>query len=167
MRYNVSPVMNTSSPNLLLRLLPAILPLAVNWAKRRESAILSSGKPLDERELAAAAFVGVAHPERIRILEVERIPLPKMPLLNLAARLTGLMSENTAGMALRYGIYVRREYSGNLHLIAHECVHTARYERFGGFTPFLRQYIRECLEVGYLNSPLEREAISRSEIFGT
>ncbi len=109
--------------------------------------------------------MGVRYPKKIRILEVESIPMPKMPLLNLAARLTGLTSESTAGMALRYGIYVRREYSGNLHLIAHECVHTGQYERKGGFSPFLRQYLAECLEVGYLNSPLECEAISRSEIF--
>lgn len=44
-------------------------------------------------------------------------------------------------------------------------VHTMQYERMGGFAPFLRQYLGECPDVGYLNSPLEREAISRAEMF--
>jgi hypothetical protein len=159
--------MDVASHRLLLRLLPVVLPLAVRCAERREATILEAGEPLAGNEFDAAVLMGVRYPEKIRILNVESIPMPKMPMLNLAARLTGLMSGDTAGMALRYGIYVRRAYSGNIHLIAHECVHTAQYERLGGFTPFLRQYLAECLEVGYLNSPLEREAISRSDIFAS
>ncbi|HRJ72181.1 MAG TPA: hypothetical protein PLS03_08140 [Terrimicrobiaceae bacterium] len=48
-------------------------------------------------------------------------------------------------------------------MIAHECVHTAQYERLGGFRPFLRQYLEECLAVGYDESPLELEAMMTSQ----
>jgi hypothetical protein len=48
-------------------------------------------------------------------------------------------------------------------IIAHECVHTAQYERLGGFAEFLRDYLHECLEVGYPAGPLEQEAIHKSE----
>ena len=45
-------------------------------------------------------------------------------------------------------------------MIAHELVHVAQYERLGGIEPFLRQYLRECLTVGYDESALENEARS-------
>ena len=47
-------------------------------------------------------------------------------------------------------------------LLAHECVHTGQYERLGGFKPFLKAYLRECIDPGYPDGPLEREAIERS-----
>ena len=47
-------------------------------------------------------------------------------------------------------------------LVAHECVHTGQYERMGGIKPFLKAYLRECIDPGYPNGPLEREAIERS-----
>jgi hypothetical protein len=38
-----------------------------------------------------------------------------------------------------------------------------QYERFGGVLPFLRQYLTECLTVGYPEAPLEQEAIALSK----
>ena len=32
------------------------------------------------------------------------------------------------------------------------------YERFGGFRPFLDQYLHECITIGYPGAPLEQEA---------
>jgi hypothetical protein len=37
-------------------------------------------------------------------------------------------------------------------------VHVRQYEQLGGFAPFLRQYLWECVTVGYLHAPMEREA---------
>jgi len=79
-----------------------------------------------------------------------------------AAQKTGLCSPHTAGMALRYGIFVRKDCWSDRHLIAHECVHTAQYEKFGGFRGFLSRYLRECLEIGYPAAPMEQEAIAKS-----
>jgi len=64
-------------------------------------------------------------------------------------------------MALRYGIFVRKDCWGDRQLIAHECVHTAQYERCG-FRGFLEKYLRECLEIGYPAAPMEQEAILKS-----
>ena len=118
--------------------------------------------PLCESNLSDARLMGVEHPERIRLLRVVGIPLPGNPVLMFAARITGLFSPHTAGMALRYGIFVRQDCWGDRRLIAHECVHTAQYERLGGFSGFLSCYLRECLETGYPAAPMEQEAIVRS-----
>ena len=48
-------------------------------------------------------------------------------------------------------------------LIAHELVHVMQYERFGGILPFLRQYLSECLTIGYPEALLEQEAITLSK----
>ena len=148
--------------NLLLKLFPLILPFAVRWAQRSEARILREGVALCEPNLSDARLMGVEHPERIRLLRVVGIPLPGNPVLMFAARITGLLSPHTAGMALRYGIFVRKDCWGDRRLIAHECVHTAQYERLGGFRGFLSCYLRECLEIGYPAAPMEQEAILKS-----
>jgi len=147
----------------LLKALPLFLPFAVKWAKRQEERILLAGVPLSEPHLSDAALIGVMHPKKIRLLKVDQIPTPDSQFLRWAAMLTGLISPDTAGMTVRYGIFIRGDYWDDRRLIAHECVHTAQYERFGGFTEFLRRYLHECLEIGYPAAPLEREAILKSE----
>jgi hypothetical protein len=148
--------------NILLRALPLLLPLVVRWAEREQKYILKNGVPLVEPSLSDAIDMGVAHPERIRLLKVDRIPTPGNSFLYVLGRIAGLISDTTAGMTLYYGIYVRSEYWQDRQLIAHECVHTAQYERAGGLPSFLKRYLYECLDVGYLNSPMEQEAILKS-----
>lgn len=147
---------------LITRLCMLMLPFGVRWAQAQESRILAEGIPLTESSLLDARAVGVTHPERIRLLKVDVVPMPLNSLLLAVAKISGLYSPNTAGMALRYGIYIRQDYWGSRHIIAHECVHTAQYERLGGFQPFLKLYVQECIEQGYPQSPLEQEAIRRS-----
>lgn len=147
---------------LLLKVLPIVLPLVVRWAESEERRILQHGQPLSKTNLRDAVQMGVTHPEKIRLLKVKRIPLPRTPILQSLASLTGLFSLDTAGMSLRYGIFIRQDCWGSRHLIAHECVHTGQCERLGGFRPFLKQYLEECLRDGYLESDLEQEAMSRS-----
>jgi hypothetical protein len=66
-------------------------------------------------------------------------------LVGDAAEKTGLISPMTIGLTLRYGIFIRSEFWGERRLVVHELVHTAQYERLGGFRPFLEQYLRECI----------------------
>jgi hypothetical protein len=112
--------------------------------------------------MSDAARMGVKHPEKIRLLKVDHIPLLNGPLVRLAAQCVPDISANTVGLSLRYGIYIRSRYWGNRSLVAHECVHTAQYERLGGIPEFLRTYFTQCLETGYPDAPLEQEAIMRS-----
>ena len=147
---------------LLLTFLRLLLPLAAKWVEREERKILQSGVPLSENGLLDASLMGVAHPEKIRLLRVERIPLLNSALVKALSRLIPTISPNTVGLSLRYGIYIRARYWGDRHLIAHECVHTGQYERHGSIAEFLRAYFTECIETGYPDSPMEQEAILRS-----
>ena len=138
-----------------------LLPLACAWAAEQESAILQSGVTLTESLLADAGRVGVTQPERVRLLRVAQIPLPPHPGLAAAAIATGLISASTGGVTFRYGIFIRADCWGQRPLVVHELVHTAQYERLGGFEDFLRPYLLECLNSpGYPNGPLEQEAVT-------
>jgi hypothetical protein len=150
----------------LLRAMPLCLPVVVRWASQQEQKILRTGVALDPLQLIDARLMGVTRPDKIRLLNVDQVPLPANRFLRWAAKRTRLISTNTAGMALRYGIFIRSDCWQTRRLIAHECVHTAQYERLGGIEEFLSLYLRECLEVGYRSSPLEQEALLKSQLIG-
>ena len=151
---------------LPLKILPLLLPVATLWVEREERKILRRGIPLSPDGLMDAAKMGVAHPERIRLMVVERIPWLNGPFMKLLSRAMPAVSCNTVGLSLRYGIYIRSRYRDDRHLIAHECVHTGQYERCGNVAGFLRAYFTECLETGYPDAPMEQEAIKRSAELG-
>ena len=151
---------------LLVKLLPLILPLAVKWVEREERKILKDGVPLSTERLMDALRMGVAHPEKIRLMKVERIPVLNGTLMKCLSRLVPAISPNTVGLSLRYGIYIRSRYWGDRHLIAHECVHTGQYERPGSIGRFLRAYFTQCIELGYPDAPMEQEAILRAAGLG-
>ena len=140
-----------------------LLPLAVSWASRQEQEILAGGLPLSEAETHDAKAIGVLLPERIRLLRVSQIPMPSDEILGEAARLAGFCSPSTAGLTLRHAILIRDDFWRDRALIVHEMTHTHQYERLGGFEPFLRRYLGECLTAGYHNSPLEREAVQSAQ----
>lgn len=146
----------------ILEQLSFLLPLASEWAQEQESIILQDGFALDEQQLADAHTLGVAQPEKVRLLKVDAIPIPKDPLLQKAAQETQLLSPFTAGLTLRYGIFVRSDCWGDRRLVAHELVHTTQYEKLGGILPFLEQYLWECVTIGYPEAPMEQEAIQKS-----
>jgi hypothetical protein len=139
-----------------------ILPLAAAWAEEQEKHILAAGVPLTSSQVADARAVGVARPERVRLLNVPAIPLPEHPILRLAGEATGLISPFMAGLTLRYGIFIRSDLATDRALITHELVHTAQYERCGSVPGFLHQYLHECLTIGYPAAPMEQEAITVS-----
>jgi hypothetical protein len=136
-----------------------ILPLAVEWAKAKEKVILEHGKALFPQYMEDAKSVGVRYPEKVRIYEVPQIPIPKHPILKAAAEATQLISPATIGISLRYGIFILANFSNDRYTIVHELVHTMQCEKLGGLHPFLKKYLRECLEIGYPQAPMEQEAI--------
>ena len=138
----------------------ALLPLACQWAAAQEQHILAVGEPLSTGAVADARRVGVGAPERVRLLYVPEIPVPQHPALRAAAAETGLISPLTGGLALRYGIFIRLDCRPYRSMVVHELGHTAQYERLGGFEPFLRQYLFECLTIGYPEAPMEQEVVS-------
>ena len=123
---------------------------------------MCEGVPLSDTELADAKAIGVRNPERVRLLQVEMVPAPAHPMLRAAAASINFLTAAPRGLALDYGIFVRADCWRDRALIAHELVHTAQYERLGGILPFLQTYILQCATVGYLNAPLELEAVATS-----
>jgi hypothetical protein len=137
-----------------------MLPLATEWAAEQQQRILEEGVPLSMREFADALSVGVKDPERVRLLQVETIPVPTHPVLQAAYQIANFVPTAPRGLTIHYGVFVRADYWRDRALILHELVHTAQYERLGGVEPFLRQYLFECATVGYGNSRMECEAVS-------
>ena len=144
----------------LLSQFEKLLPLAAKWAAAVEKRILREGVPLSEQGLADARALGVRERERVRLLALPCVPTPTDLTLKTAAAAIQFLTPATRGLALRYGIFVRNDCWGERRLIAHELVHTAQYERLGGIRPFLRQYLTECLTIGYPAGPMEQEAIA-------
>jgi hypothetical protein len=136
-----------------------ILPLACSWAERQQAAILRDGVALTASQISDARRIGILYPERIRLRVVDRVPMPLHSLLRRMAERAGLISAHTSGMSFLYGIYIRSDCWGERRLVVHEMVHTAQYERLGGFRPFLKAYLHECVAPpGYPFGPLEQEA---------
>ena len=104
----------------LVQLLPLLLPVAAKWVEWHERKILRQGVPLSLTGLADAARMGVAHPEKIRLMRVDGIPMLNGPLIRTLACLVPTVSVSTVGLSLRYGIYVREPWAEDRHLIAHE-----------------------------------------------
>jgi hypothetical protein len=144
----------------LLAQFDRLLPLAARWTEALEARILREGVLLSEEEMANARALGVRQPERVRLLCLASVPTPDDLTLRAAAAAVQFLTPATRGLALRYGIFVRADCWRERTLIAHELAHTEQYERLGGIEPFLRQYLGECLTVGYPAAPMEQEAIA-------
>lgn len=136
-----------------------LLPVAVAWAEEQESIILRNGVQLTGPQIADARTLGISQPDRVRLMNVATIPVPEEPSLKAAAQETQLITLQTAGLTLRYGIFIRSDCWGDRRLIVHELVHTSQYERLGGFLPFLQEYLHQCITIGYPEAPMEQEAI--------
>jgi hypothetical protein len=140
-----------------------LLPLACAWAAEQERTILQTGVALTESQLTDARQIGVGQPEQVRLLRVTRIPMPTQLELAAVAAAAGLISPATAGLTIRYGIFIRDDCWGQRLLVVHELVHTMQYERLGGIEAFLRPYLLECIAPPfYPNGPMEQEAINTS-----
>ncbi len=147
-------------------LLPSLVLLAIPWvgwwAWRTERRTLRLGRPLFSSEWSAAEHVGVRHPEKVRVLALEEIPVPGLPWMHLLAARWGFDRRHIGGLCLRYAILLRRDLAAQPLIMAHELVHTAQYERHRSLSGFLLTYLLQCLRCGYANAALEREAISKS-----
>ena len=142
----------------------SLIPMASEWVKAQETIILADGVPLTEKQRTIASKIGIKNTDKIRLLQVKSIPEPENSILNEASKSIGFISSQTLGITYRYGIYIQHDYWENESLIIHELTHTLQYERLGGITDFLNQYIKECIYYGYNNSPLEKEAVAMSKI---
>jgi len=146
-------------PELTPEIFATALPLAVKWAEDYQQFILERGRPLTPHEENDARLSGVRHPERIRVAVVPHVPRPDDGLLKHFNDVVRLITPDTQGMSLQYGIFIRADCQGDRSLLVHECVHTSQYERLGGIAAFLKQYLEECVHYVYPETPMEQEAV--------
>jgi hypothetical protein len=138
--------------------LPLIAERTIAWAKVQEASSLEHGAQLTLEQQKLARSVGVRSPERIRLVVVDRIPLPDEPVLREAAQGVGLSQSWAAGLTLGHAVIVRRGFERDPRLLSHEFRHVAQYETVGGIGPFLVSHLKSLVEKGYENSPFEVDA---------
>ena len=140
-----------------------VLPFATWWLRHQEKTALRLGRELSDEEMNRAKKIGIKQPEQVRIHLVDRVPTPVPRFIESILQKRGFPAGNAAGMSMRYGIYAKKQFAQSKSLIAHELVHTHQYERFGSLRRFLKTYLLETMLVGYIHSPLEKEANATSE----
>ena len=138
-------------PVLFLTLCPAVC-----WVTEQERRILSKGRSLSTEEIEVARLLGVKHLDRVRVETVPGVPMPS-GFLDRVRRLIGFPAAPIS-LAAGHGIFLSDEVTENRFVLAHELVHVAQFERFGGIRGFLREYLSECLNLGYTNVSFETEA---------
>jgi hypothetical protein len=142
----------------LHRRLPVLLPGAIAWAERRAKRAAAVGAPLTPEEEQVARAVDVAQPERVRIEMVgDSLPMPDDPALRAAAVQAGLLGQGMVGLTLGHSIFICRGRKSR-RLLSHELRHVHQYEQYGSIAAFLPVYLKQVIEVGYANAPLERDA---------
>ena len=136
-----------------------LAPLATAWAKNQEIYILEHGVPLTRDQVSDARQTGVREPNRVRVLLVDRIPLPEDKELADAARQAQIMTEASRAVALGYGIIVRADGWQDRELLLHQLVHVAQCERSGGLESFVGEYLLDRRgSRDFSLGPLENEA---------
>jgi len=118
-----------------------LLPLAYQWAKAQEEFVLAHGTPLGPHHMADARRAGVQDCERIRVLVVDRIPLPESGDLAEAARHTRIITEDTRCVGFGHAIIIRAEAWGDRELLVHNLVHIAQCERSGDLEQWVQRYL--------------------------
>ena len=136
-----------------------LLPLAFQWARNIENFVLQHGSPLRRRQVADARQVGVKEISRVRVLAVDRMPLPEEPELAEAARRTQIITDFCRAIAIGHAVVVRANAWGDRELFLHQLVHVAQCERSGGLEQWVRQYLVDRINCpNFTIGALEQEA---------
>jgi hypothetical protein len=141
----------------LQSILPALILKAIAWGETQATKIAQKGLGLGNSLVPVARNAGVQYPERIRIAEVRRLPLPKDPELKRVALATGLLGPNMIGLTLGYGIYVCHGYM-SISLLSHEFRHVYQHKTAGSIAEYLPVYLQQIATFGYHNALYEIDA---------
>lgn len=152
--------------NLLSDKIIKIFPAVCEWIEQQENDIFSKGRHLNLNETQIAKNIGIKNFDIIKVFESEFVPQPKNKIILEMGEQFGLLNkERTKGICFRYGIFINKKTTNKNLVLIHELIHTLQYEKFGSVEKFLYQYIKECIELGYKNSPLELEAVNKSKLY--
>ena len=137
--------------------LNSYLPLVVLWAKKHHDLIQEQGAELNEEGMEMARSVGVAEPERIRIMLVDEIPFQEDPVVYSLAKSVGMLSGQVSGITFGHSIYIVKACQ-SARIYSHEFRHVHQYETLGSIGEFMEVYLEQVLMFGYHQAPLERDA---------
>src|SRR4051794_21766284 len=110
----------------------ALLPLAYQWVKTQEEFVLTHGIQLTPQQRADARLAGVRNSERVRVLVVDRVPLPEDEMLLEATRRSRILTHDTRCTGFGYAIIIRADAWCDRELLVHNLIHIAQCERSGG-----------------------------------
>ena len=117
--------------------------LARDWALEQEAFVMKLGAPLTAPQLADAARVGVKDAARVRVLPVDRMPLPGNMELAEAARRAQIITDASPAVTIGHGIIMRVDRWNDRELLLHQLVHVAQCERCGGLEAFVEEYLTD------------------------
>lgn len=137
--------------------LNSYLPLVVLWAKKHHDLIQEQGAELNEERMEMARSVGVAEPERIRIMLVDEIPFQEDPVVYSLAKSVGMLSGQVTGITFGHSIYIVKGCQ-SARLYSHEFRHVHQYEVLGSIGAFMDVYLEQVMIFGYHQAPLEQDA---------
>ena len=141
----------------LRAMLPILLPKAISWAEAEAARGVTVGREPNDREREFASKMGVMHPDRIRVITVEQLPMPTDPLLRSAAEQTGFLNPGMVGLTLGYSVFICGGHETS-RLLSHEFRHVYQYEQAGSIAAFLPGYLLQIVEQGYAGSAFEADA---------
>ena len=142
------------TPEIVSRVFPHL----VSWVTQMEKDILQVGLPLHPVNRTDAEAIGIGQIDVVRIVVLDKLPLPTHSELRLLAVQTGLITPKTVGMTFGHGIALK--HGGYTRwVVAHELTHVLQYERLQGIEPFLKEYVKEISHpAAYGSGPSEIEA---------
>ena len=137
--------------------LPDLLPKVISWAEAEAARGAGAGRELTEREREFARKVGVRHPERIRVITVDALPMPTDPPLRASAEQTGFLDPGMVGLTFGHSVFICRGHEA-ARLLSHEFRHVYQYEQAGSIADLLPAYLLQIVEHGYAATTFETDA---------
>jgi hypothetical protein len=149
-------------PVELTKKIDALMPLVIKWFNDTENNLYPKGRHLTNAEKKRAKELGVHNPDQVRVVILDKFPMPTDKVLLKKAKSYGLGSIFEGGRTMGNVILLKPKYKDNSIILSHELVHVAQYDRMG-YKNFLRRYLIEMEIMGYSRSPLELEAYDKQK----
>jgi len=159
--------MSSPSPEELARIknppeevrekLEILAPLTLQWYDEIEHQYLAKGRTLTADELSMAHTIGVARPEKVRVIILKDFPYPAHQALKMHTKNYGMGSSAESGRTMGNIIMLKAHRKDERWLLAYELAHIAQQEKMGR-PAYVRRVITEYELVGRNRSPLELDA---------
>lgn len=150
---------------LLLALLSQLIGQYIDWAAVIDKSGQQQGIALSAAQQVIARDVGVAAPERVRLIYLPAVPFPlDNPGLKLLGESLGFIGPGIVNNAqvFGYAIYVRDGFVLDTPKLAHELVHVRQIEH-SSFQSITLWHLWDLVWYGYKNSRIEAEAFLANE----